>query len=751
MFSFFILIGIKFSATVILFSISASTAIATSIGTWIYPTNGTTWQAGLTNAGADTYNPKFDMSVSINPAATQVLVGIQVMNTVFLFSYNTTTLTLVTSVDNRQGIGFGKGVAWLSDTLNSFAILANVYSASYVWSSSKIYIYNSPLTNSSTPISIFPNIQQPLYSVMSSVFLNIITTPTDLVLLDDQSNIFVIVSVPSGYYASTIGPDVEIVPAFSSQLPCIPGTYKNVTGIRRCLLCPTGTKNDGTNPTITTCVDCASNTFCPLGSTTDSISNDQLSNVTQATAYPKSPDIILLDDILFLTMFSIGSTARCVALSPIFWTLIVAGIAILIAIVMFVIKYCVKNPKVKDKHKKLEKIFQKTDIIREGEMWTGGLATFCVIVLVVACFVFSVKYYNSYPIETVGPSTYTCDTTIRNAQFSTSLQSLSVPILENIQGMIDLLNNQAVNLDVAFINTIYNCTSDAVTLTYLLGATWLTVTPNLSCNWSSYIVSYSALLPFRPITVKFTLPNIYIIGGLRVGLSGPGISQSSTATLQDLGFSQTFNQSGRMLGQDANIALQLTKVINSTSPLVNGGDEILSGIWIGSFLVNYDESFVTDTDYLNTPPETSTTLTLVISETPYYILNEQSPIARLPEIIYHDFLFTTMIIGMFVLIFVIIDVMILPCFTFLIRKCRRNSGEKYREDGSRRSSSAPDDLENPTSHSNKQEYSGQKPNNDIFNNIIPVQRQTFNSNQYANRNEDDRQQLPPTWHREVYL
>jgi hypothetical protein len=320
-----------------------------------------------------------------------------------------------------------------------------------------------------------------------------------------------------------------------------------------------------------------------------------------------------------------------------------------------------------------------------------------------------------------------------------------------MQGMIDLLNNQAVNLNVAFINTIYNCTSDAVTLTYLLGATWLTVTPNLFCNSLSYIVSYSTLLPFRPITVKFTLPSIYKIGGLRVGLSGPGISQSSTATLQDLGFSQTFYQSGRMLGQDANIALQLTKVINSTSPLVNGGDEILSGIWIGSFSVNYYESFVTDTDYLNTPPETSTTLTLVISETPYYILNEQSPIARLPEIIYHDFLFTTMIIGMFVLIFVIIDVMILPCSTFLIRKCRRNSGEKYREDGSRRSRSAPDDLENPTSHSNKQEYSEQKPNNDIFNNIIPVQRQTFNSNQYANRNEDDRQQLPPTWHREVYL
>jgi hypothetical protein len=180
MFSLYILIGIRFSATVILFSINASTAIAAPISTWTYPKNGTTWQAGLTNAGADTYNAKFDMSVSINPAATQALVGIQIMNSVFLFSYTPKTLTLVTSVGNGQGTGFGKGVVWLSDALKSIAILANVYSASYVWSSSQIYIYNSPLTSSSTPISIFPNIQQPLYSFMSPVFLNIITTPTDL-------------------------------------------------------------------------------------------------------------------------------------------------------------------------------------------------------------------------------------------------------------------------------------------------------------------------------------------------------------------------------------------------------------------------------------------------------------------------------------------------------------------------------------------------------------------------------------------
>ncbi|CAF5038940.1 unnamed protein product, partial [Rotaria sp. Silwood1] len=140
-----------------------------------------------------------------------------------------------------------------------------------------------------------------------------------------------------------------------------------------------------------------------------------------------------------------------------------------------------------------------------------------------------------------------------------------------------------------------------------------------------------------------------------MGLSAIGKKQSSTATLQDLGFSQTLNQSGRILATNVDMTLQLTKVINNTSPLVTGHDEVLSGIWIGSFLTNDKVSFITNTDYLNAAAKTSTILTLTISETPYYILNEQSPIARLPEIVYHDFLYISTIIGMFVLVFVIVE------------------------------------------------------------------------------------------------
>ncbi|CAF0988485.1 unnamed protein product [Adineta steineri] len=661
---------IKYHATIILFSISASTAIATPISSWNYSASATSWQSGLTNIGADQYAAKYDMSVSINPIATQVLVGIQSINTVFLFHYTTTALTLISSMSPGQAIGFGKGVAWLSYTFNRFAILVNVYSTDYVWSSSKIYIYDSTLTSTSTPISIFPNIQQPLYNYMSPVFLNIITTPHNLVLLDNQGDLFVIVSAPIGYYSSTVGPTEQIIPAFSSQLPCIPGTYKNITGIGRCIPCPAGTKNDGINLTLSTCTGCAVNTFCPFGSTSDSISNDQLSNVVQALAYPSTPDMNGIDDILFFTLFSIDSSPRCIIISPIFWALIVGAIVAIIGSTMLTMKHCMKHPKAVDRYNKLEAALKQADVIGAGEMWVGGLTTFSVLVLLIACYVFSAKYYNSYPIEKAGPSTYACDTTIRNAQFTSSLQPLSVPVSDSAQAIVDLLNNQPVNLNVAFLNTAYNCTSDTITLTYLLGKIWMPITTSISCNSSNYILSYNVLLPYREITIQFNLPNIYTIGGLRIGLSAPGQIQSSTVTLQDLDFSQTFSQSGRMLGQDANIALSLTKVINDTSPLNVGDNDTYSGLWIGSFSVNYYESFFADTDYLNVPVTRSTNLTITISETSYYILNQQSPIARLPILIYHCFLFTTTVVGSFTFIFVISNLMILPVSALLVRKCK---------------------------------------------------------------------------------
>jgi hypothetical protein len=177
-------------------------------------------------------------------------------------------------------------------------------------------------------------------------------------------------------------------------------------------------------------------------------------------------------------------------------------------------------------------------------------------------------------------------------------------------------------------------------------------------------------------------------------------------TLRDLGFSQTFSQNERMLGQNANIALQLTKVINDTTPLDTDGDDTLSGLWIGSFTINYYESFFADSNYLYAPAAASTNLTLTISETPYYILNLEEPIARLPEIIFHNFLFTTMIIELFGLVFLIFKLGIIPLLVFFIRKWKPDFGKNKYEDSSHRSSVADSGHENLKLSSNGQK-SGQ--------------------------------------------
>ncbi|CAF3072179.1 unnamed protein product, partial [Rotaria sp. Silwood2] len=65
------------------------------------------------------------MSVDINNVdPTRILVGIPYLNTVFHFivSNDGAKLTLSSQADNGNGVGFGKGVAWLGS--DQAAILA---------------------------------------------------------------------------------------------------------------------------------------------------------------------------------------------------------------------------------------------------------------------------------------------------------------------------------------------------------------------------------------------------------------------------------------------------------------------------------------------------------------------------------------------------------------------------------------------------------------------------------------------------
>jgi hypothetical protein len=72
--------------------------------------------------------------------------------------------------------------------------------------------------------------------------------------------------------------------------------------------------------------------------------------------------------------------------------------------------------------------------------------------------------------------------------------------------------------------------------------------------------------------------------------------------------------------------------------------------------------FIDATSYIMSANLTSTTLTIAISETSYYVQNVQSPIAKQPEVIFHTLLFTIVCLELCGLLFVICKLLVIPLF-----------------------------------------------------------------------------------------
>ena len=66
--------------------------------------------------------------------------------------------------------------------------------------------------------------------------------------------------------------------------------------------------------------------------------------------------------------------------------------------------------------------------------------------------------------------------------------------------------------------------------------------------------------------------------------------------------------------------------------------------------------------YSTTANLSSTTLTLVISETAFYIKNVQSPIAKKPEVIFRTLLFSFLCLEICAMAFLIHKLIVLPVF-----------------------------------------------------------------------------------------
>ncbi|CAF2996297.1 unnamed protein product, partial [Rotaria sp. Silwood2] len=329
--------------------------------------------------------------------------------------------------------------------------------------------------------------------------------------MDSSGNLLIFNPTPPGFYPSIRA--TRSIPFITFPEHCPLGMYKDQTGINDCMLCPTGTKNSG-NATIQ-CTPCASGAFCPLGSVSE-ISQSALNTIEQAIAYPKSSDTTIFDEILIQNMFHIGS-GRCLLVSPLFWTLIVVGLALLVVIIMGMLKFFIRHHTCAQIRKRIQWIFKKTDLIREGELWVGGLISFSIVVLVSFAYAFSNAYLKQYPIETSTDSYFACDLSIRNAKFQTHLQTLAIPPPETERKMFDLLNEQSWLLNVDFINTFINC--DVVSIQALFSNIWSTIRWS-NCQNIDSILSLSIPLPHQHISVEITLAQVQTIGALRIGVSG---------------------------------------------------------------------------------------------------------------------------------------------------------------------------------------------------------------------------------------
>jgi hypothetical protein len=262
---FFVVVGYvgdsstKYTPCAYLLSISNSTFNV--LDSWLYtpPTN-TSWQESLTNWDADVYAAKYDMSVSMNDAGDQVLLGIQIVNTIVLLDVDQTMQKFGSSVQtlsNGKAIGMGKAVAWIN--INIILVLVNTYSFSYIWSSSQIFAYNVSVANSFAVTSIFPNIQQTLTNTFGPILLSfVVTQNSTVVMLDSDGNYYILLPSPAGSFSdSSSGTS-------SSSLMCIAGTYNPEQDIFPCSLCPSGTTTGGLSGQ-SSCAPCENDSFCPLG------------------------------------------------------------------------------------------------------------------------------------------------------------------------------------------------------------------------------------------------------------------------------------------------------------------------------------------------------------------------------------------------------------------------------------------------------------------------------------------------------
>ena len=174
------------------------------------------------------------------------------------------------------------------------------------------------------------------------------------------------------------------------------------------------------NTTNTDCEPCGSDSYCPLAAVGDVPQDPYIVRISHALMYPENPDSDAYDDILVQNMFRLHTdSVRCLLVSPLLWALVTAGVVLFIIALAGLFRML---PKCMRHYLLITRIFKKTDLIGEDELWIGGLISFSVLVLIAFGYAFSGTSIHQYPFETSSDSPMSCDSNMRNAKFSTGFR-----------------------------------------------------------------------------------------------------------------------------------------------------------------------------------------------------------------------------------------------------------------------------------------------------------------------------------------
>ena len=111
----------------------------------------------------------------------------------------------------------------------------------------------------------------------------------------------------------------------------------------------------------------------------------------------------------------------------------------------------------------------------------------------------------------------------------------------------------------------------------------------------------------------------------------------------------------RTLVSDPLITIHLTRVTNQTSSLEEGDEHVFSAIWISTVLNQLEKIFFDWEQYIYYDL-TRPTVMVTLTESNYYILNIEDPIAKKFEVISQDLVFTVVCLENFGLLFLIIKI-----------------------------------------------------------------------------------------------